>query len=95
MPISAMDESLAHQTPETFDRVCTSDRNFYDRYYFNLHPKSGDLFLVIGMGQYPNLGTTDAFACLVYKGKQRVLRCSRELGPDRSDTSVMDNTIIH
>ncbi len=88
MPISTMDETLAHQTPETFDQVATSDRNFYDRYYFNLHPKSGDLFVVFGMGQYPNLGTTDAFVCVVYKGKQHVVRCSRELGADRSDTSV-------
>ena len=88
MPLSAMDEFLAHQTPQTFDQVFTSDRNFYDRYYFNLHPKSGDLFVVFGMGQYPNLGTTDAFVCIVHKGKQRVLRCSRELGSDRMDTSI-------
>ncbi len=88
MPLSAMDEFLAHQTPETFDRVFTSDRNFYDRYYFNLHPQSGDLFVVFSMGQYPNLGTTDAFVCVVYKGVQRVLRCSRELGSDRMDTTV-------
>ena len=47
MPISAMDETLAHQTAGTFDQVYTSDRNFYDRYYFNLHPKSGDLFVAI------------------------------------------------
>jgi hypothetical protein len=88
MPISPMDESLSHQTPETFDQVATSDRNFYDRYYFNLHPLSGELFLVFGMGQYPNLGTTDAFVCIVYKGVQHVLRCSRELGSDRGDTRV-------
>ena len=88
MAISPMDESLAHQTSETFDRVATSDRNFYDRYYFNLHPMSGDLFLVFGMGQYPNLGTTDAFVCLVHEGKQHVLRCSRELGDNRADTTV-------
>ncbi len=88
MPISPMDELLTHQTPETFDQVFTSDRNFYDRYYFNLHPKSGELFVVFGMGQYPNLGTTDAFVCVVYKGKQHVVRCSRELGSDRMDSTI-------
>ena len=88
MPISAMDETLAHQTPETFDQVSTSDRNFYDRHYFNLHSKSAELFMVIGIGQYPNLGTSDAFACIVHRGRQQVLRCSRELGVDRSDTTV-------
>lgn len=88
MPLSSMDEFLAHQTAGTFDQVYTSDRNFYDRYYFNLHPMSGDLFVVFSMGQYPNLGTTDAFVCVVYKGKQRVVRCSRELGSDRMKTQV-------
>jgi len=88
MPISPMDECLAHQTPETFDQVATSDRNFYDRYYFNLHPRTGETFVVLGIGQYPNLGTTDAFGLVVHKGKQHVLRCSRELGIDRSDTRV-------
>ena len=92
MPISPMDETLAHQTPETFDRVATSDRNFYDRYYFNLHTRSGELFVVLGIGQYPNLGTTDAFACIVYQGTQHVLRCSRELGADRSDVVGVRST---
>ncbi len=88
MPISPMDELLSHQTADTFDQVFTSDRNFYDRYYFNLHPLSGDLFVVFGMGQYPNLGTTDAFVCVVYQGKQYVVRSSRELGANRLDTTV-------
>lgn len=88
MPISPLDELLAHQTAETFDHVYTSDRNFYDRYYFNLYPSSGELFLVTGMGQYPNLGTTDAFVCVSHGDKQYVVRASRELGSDRLDTSV-------
>ena len=61
MPLSRFDEYLAHQTSDTFDHVATSDRNFYDRYYFNMHASSDELFVIIGMGQYPNLGVTDAF----------------------------------
>jgi hypothetical protein len=83
-----MDEFLAHQTCETFDRVFTSDRNFYDRYYFNLHPSGEELFLVAGMGQYPNLGTMDAFVCVSHASVQHVVRASRELGSDRLDTTV-------
>ena len=64
MPISKMDEYLAHQTSETFDYVFTSDRNFYDRYYFNMHDSKGDFFMVAGLGQYPNLGVTDAFVTI-------------------------------
>ncbi|RAY11445.1 hypothetical protein DPM19_30775 [Actinomadura craniellae] len=68
--------------------VATSDRNFYDRYYFNCFPISGDMMLIIGVGQYPNLGVTDAFALLRRGTAHQVVRASRELGADRMDTSV-------
>ncbi|MAE97033.1 MAG: hypothetical protein CL910_20475 [Deltaproteobacteria bacterium] len=88
MPISPMDEFLAHQTSETFDHVHTSDRNFYDRFYFNCHPSSDELFLITGLGQYPNLGVTDAFVSISHGDQHTVVRASRELGSDRFDTSV-------
>lgn len=86
--LTPLDDYLAHQIPDTFDHVGTSDRNFYDRYYFNLHPCSDELFLVTSMGQYPNLGVTDAFAAVSYRGTQYVVRASRELGGDRLNTKV-------
>ena len=88
MPISPMDEYLAHQTTDTFDYVFTSDRNFYDRYYFNMHASSDELFMVAGMGQYPNLGVTDAFVTISHGTEQYVVRASRALGNDRLDTQV-------
>lgn len=88
MPISPMDEYLAHQTTDTFDYVFTSDRNFYDRYYFNMHDSKGDFFMVTGMGQYPNLGVTDAFVTISHGTSQYTVRASRALGNDRLDTSV-------
>jgi hypothetical protein len=57
-----MDDYPLHQIPDTIRHVGTSDRNFYDRYYFNLHGSSDELFMVMGMGQYPNLAVQDAFA---------------------------------
>ena len=88
MPLTAMDEFLAHQTTDTFDRVFTSDRNFYDRYYFNLHGCSDELFLIAGMGQYPNLGTADAFVAVSHRDQQYVVRASKELAGDRMNTRV-------
>jgi len=88
MPLGPMDDYLAHQTSDTFDHVFTSDRNFFDRYYFNLHASSDDLFMVFGLGQYPNLGVTDAFASISHGNTQYTVRASRELGNDRMDTSV-------
>jgi len=85
--LSSMDDYPLHQIAEPIRFVGTSDRNFYDRYYFNLHGSSDELFMVMGLGQYPNLAVQDAFACVTRKGQHHVVRASRELG-DRMDTSV-------
>ena len=61
MPISRLDDYLVHQIPEPIGTVSAADPNFYDRHYFNLHGSSDEVFLVTGLGQYPNLGVTDAF----------------------------------
>lgn len=86
--LSPLDDYPIHQIAEPVRQVGTSDRNFYDRYYFNCHASSPELFLVIGMGQYPNLGVADAFATVHRDGRQWAVRASRELGADRMDTSV-------
>ena len=85
--LSAGDDYPIHQAAETIRHVATSDRNFYDRYYFNLHGSSDELFMVMGLGQYPNLGTTDAFAVVRRGDSHRVVRASKPL-ENRMDTSV-------
>lgn len=85
--VSRLDDYLVHQTAEPVAHVGTSDRNFFDRYYFGCHDTEGKLFLMLAFGQYPNLGVTDAFVSVVSEGKQQVVRASRELG-DRLDTRV-------
>ena len=86
--LSPLDDYPIHQVAEVMRHTGTSDRNFYDRYYFNLYPTSADMFCVFGLGQYPNLGTTDAFVCVAEGNNHRVVRSSRELGADRMDTTV-------
>jgi hypothetical protein len=88
MSLSPLDDYPVHQIAEPIRRVGTSDRNFYDRYYFNAFPQSGDLFLITGLGVYPNLGVADAFVCVLHENKHRVVRASRELGVDRMNTTV-------
>ncbi len=85
--ISSWDDFPVHQTNEPVRFVQTSDRNFYDRYYFNMHASSDELFMVMGLGQYPNLAVQDAFAVVRRGSRHRVVRASRELG-DRMDTTV-------
>lgn len=85
--LSVWDDFPVHQVPEVVRHVGTSDRNFYDRYYFNLHACDDSLFLILGMGQYPNLAVQDAFACATHAGAHHVVRASRVLG-DRADLTV-------
>ena len=85
--LSSWDDYPVHQTAETIRHAATSDRNFYDRYYFNCHQNDGEAFAIFGYGQYPNLAVSDAFMVVVHGDSHRVVRASRELG-DRMDMSV-------
>jgi hypothetical protein len=59
--LGPMDEFPVHQVPQPIAWPGSSDRNFYDRSYFNCHDRSGDIFLITGIGYYPNLGVKDAY----------------------------------
>jgi hypothetical protein len=83
-----MDDYLIHQVAETIDHPATSDRNFYDRYYFSGFAIDGSAFVAVAFGQYPNLNVTDAFANAVIGDQQFIVRGSRELNGDRGDTGV-------
>lgn len=85
--LSTMDDYPLHQIIDVMAHTGSSDRNFYDRYYFNVMNCVDDIFVVFGLGQYPNLGTQDAFLLVRHGDKHHVIRASRELG-DRADISV-------
>jgi hypothetical protein len=87
MPVP-LDEYPLHQAALSMRYVASSDRNFYDRCYFNAHDRTGELFFVTGVGVYPQLGVKDAFACLRRGDRQHVLRCSDALDDERLALSV-------
>ncbi|AZG45032.1 hypothetical protein [Gordonia insulae] len=87
--LSPMDDHPIHQVAEVIRHVQTSDRNFYDRYYFNCHgPEEDSPWLIFGLGVYPNLGVTDCFAVVRRGDDHIVVRASRALGADRTDMRV-------
>lgn len=88
MTLSPLDDHPVHQIAQPVRYAGTSDRNFYDRYYFNAHRIDGSTLLIAGMGQYPNLSVTDAFVAVLHDGVHRVVRASKVLGDDRMDTAV-------
>jgi hypothetical protein len=83
-----LDEYPLHQVPLSIAYMDTSDRNAYDRCYFNAHDRTGDLFLITGLGVYPNLGVIDAYATLRRGDRQVTVRMSDALGDDRMTQQV-------
>jgi hypothetical protein len=82
------DDFPIHQTSEPVAYAGT-DRNFYDRYFFNGYALAGgDLFFAAAFGVYPHLNIADASFCLVNDGVQTSLHASRWLGMERMDLCV-------
>jgi len=86
--VGPLDEYPIHQAPLPVGWPASSDRNFYDRCYFNAHDRSGDLFLITGLGYYPNLGTKDAFLLLNRGGQHTALHFSDLVDGDRLNQHV-------
>ena len=84
----ALDEFPIHQSPLSMARVATSDTNFYDRCYFNVHDRTGDRFLISGLGVYPTLGVVDAYALAREGDTQFAVRYSDALSERSTDQRV-------
>ncbi|HEY3444879.1 MAG TPA: hypothetical protein VGK67_00890 [Myxococcales bacterium] len=85
--LSNFDDYPIHQTSEPVAHPAPTDRNFYDRYWFNGIAEDG-LYLGATMGLYPNRQVMDAgFSVLVGK-QQHCLHVSRRAPGERSDLRV-------
>lgn len=82
--LSKGDDFPLHQTPEPV-AYASSDRNFYDRYFFNGYSADGEVFFALAFGIYPVLDVVDAHFCVVRNGVQYCLHASRRLGMERFD----------
>ena len=81
------DDYPIHQLPEPV-AFAGSDRNFYDRYWFNGYAKKGEIFFSFALGVYPHLNIMDSSLAVIKDGIQHNLRASRYLGMERMDTKV-------
>lgn len=86
MVLTKADEYPIHQTPEPIAYAGT-DRNFYDRYFFNGYAPDGPDgergFFALAFGVYPHLDVADAHFSFIRDGKQHSLHASVELGMER------------
>lgn len=81
--LGPMDEYPVHQLPQPIAWPGSSDRNFYDRSYFNAHDRTGGIFVITGMGYYPNLGVKDAFMLIRRGDTQTAVHLSDAIDQDR------------
>jgi hypothetical protein len=85
--LTKADDYPIHQTAEPIAYSGT-DRNFYDRYFFNGYGPDGESFFAGAMGIYPHLNVIDASFSVIHEGKQRNVHASRCLNMERMDTHV-------
>ena len=85
--ITKGDDYPIHQLPVPISEVGT-ERNFYDRYFFNGYNKDGSILFAIAFSVYPNLNIKDGSFVLITKGKQHNFRYSSFLNEERLDISV-------
>ncbi len=85
--LTKADDFPIHQTPEPIAYSGT-DRNFYDRYFFNGYQPDGTEFFAIAFGVYPHLNVADAHVSVIRDGVEHCLHASRLLNMERMDLTV-------
>lgn len=80
--LSKGDEYPIHQRPEPIAYSGT-DRNFYDRYFFNGYAADGSNFFALAFGVYPHLDVADAHFCVIRNGVQHCVHASCEMQMER------------
>ncbi len=87
--LNKLDDYPIHQTPEPIAHPATSDRNVYDRTWFNGYAKDGSYYFGIGMAIYPHRGILDcAFSVVTRDGRQHCFYGSRRAPTERTDMQV-------
>ncbi len=87
--LNKLDDFPIHQTVEPIAHPATTDRNAYDRFWFNGFSTDGEWFFGVAMGLYPHRGILDCAFSLVRKdGLQRCFFASRRAPLERTEMQV-------
>ena len=86
--ITPFDDYPIHQAASPIAVPSSTDRNFYDRYWFNgIDPDTNYIF-EIGIGVYPNRHIIDAHFSISYQGKQYSYHASQRMNQKRVPIEV-------
>ncbi len=86
--LSKFDDYPIHQTSEPIALPATTDRNAYDRYWWNGYAGDGEFYFGIGAAIYPNLGIMDCGFSIVRGGEQHAFHASRRAPREPSEVTV-------
>jgi hypothetical protein len=87
--LNRLDEFPIHQTPEPIAHLATTDRNAYDRSWFNGFSVDGEWYFGVAMGLYPHRGVMDgAFSVVRRGGPQHCFFASRRAPAERTDMRI-------
>ncbi len=87
--LSPSDEYFSHQISQPHALVGSSDPSWRERYWLSLQDTvAKDTVLSLGIGQYPNQDTQEAFVVHSKSGEQRNMRMARSLGRRRDEMAV-------
>jgi hypothetical protein len=87
--LNKLDDFPIHQTPEPIAHPATSDRNVYDRTWFNGYANDGSYYFGVGMAIYPHRGILDcAFSVVRPDGRQHCFYASRRAPTERTEMQV-------
>jgi hypothetical protein len=89
MMLNRLDDYPIHQTAEPIAHPATSDRNVYDRTWFNGYSADGAYYFGIGMAVYPHRGILDcAFSVVRRDARQHCFYGSRRAPIERTEMQV-------
>jgi hypothetical protein len=87
--LNKLDDYPIHQTPEPIAHLASSDRNAYDRTWFNGYANDGSYYFGIGMAIYPHRGILDcAFSVVQPDSRQHCFFGSRRAPTERTEMDV-------
>ena len=82
-PLSVWDEYPIHQCNEPVRYIAATDPRAFERYWFSCWDDKGEIFLAMGFGFYPNLGTIDAYTIFVHDNTHTTVRIHKIMEADR------------
>jgi len=86
--LSLFDDYPIHQTPDPIAVPASSDKDVYERYWFNGYSKAGDTYLGIGTAYYPHLGIRDCGISFVHDGVQHSFHASARASDEPTDMKI-------